>query len=145
VIFLILAIWFTEIVWMRKHFTWIMMLLHTSTNIVRSFALLVYHLPLPWQHSLVHYLINIQYLGAPNGLCSSITECHHKSAVKQPWHQSSQYEALGQMLLTNQSLNKLAASWADFIDHRMLPPDQPPPHQNEGEAEDEESGPVGRE
>jgi hypothetical protein len=96
--------------------------------------------PLPRKHSLVYYLINIQDFGA---LCSSITECCHKSAVKQPWCRSSPYEALGQMLLTNQWLDKLAASQAEFIDCGMLPPDQPPPpHQNEGEAEDEESGPV---
>lgn len=44
----------------------------------------------------------IQLFGAPNGLCSSITESKHIKAVKEPWRRSSHYEALGQMLLTNQ-------------------------------------------
>ena len=71
---------------------------------------------LPHQHSLAHYCYNIEEFGALNGLCSSITESHYKSAVKKPWHQSSHYEALGQMLLINQCLDKLAASQADFIE-----------------------------
>ncbi|KAG1761287.1 hypothetical protein EV702DRAFT_1183336 [Suillus placidus] len=58
--------------------------------------------------------------GAPNGLCSSITESKHIKAVKEPWHRSSRFEALSQMLLTNQRLDKLAASRVDFVDHGML-------------------------
>ncbi|KAF8154657.1 hypothetical protein B0H34DRAFT_809194 [Crassisporium funariophilum] len=50
---------------------------------------------LPHQHSLVHYRINIQDFGAPNGLCSSITESRHITAVKKPWRRSNRYEALG--------------------------------------------------
>ncbi|TEB25834.1 hypothetical protein FA13DRAFT_1636945 [Coprinellus micaceus] len=37
---------------------------------------------LPRQHSLVHYRPLIQMFGAPNGLCSSITESKHIAAVK---------------------------------------------------------------
>jgi hypothetical protein len=40
---------------------------------------------LPRQHSLEHYRRNIQLFGAPNGLCSSITESKHIKAVKEPW------------------------------------------------------------
>ncbi|GBE87603.1 hypothetical protein SCP_1102800 [Sparassis crispa] len=69
---------------------------------------------LPRQHSLDHYPRHIENYGAPNGLCSSITEAKHIKAVKQLWHCSSRYEALGQMLLTNQHLDKLGASRADF-------------------------------
>jgi len=75
---------------------------------------------LPRQHSLVHYLRLIRAFGAPNGLCSSITECKHIKAVKKPWRRSNHYEALGQMLLTNQRLDKLAASRVDFAARGML-------------------------
>ncbi|EGN93685.1 hypothetical protein SERLA73DRAFT_63797, partial [Serpula lacrymans var. lacrymans S7.3] len=75
---------------------------------------------LPRQHSLVHYLMLIRIFGSPNGLCSSITESKHIKAVKEPWHCSSRFEALGQMLLVNQRLNKLAAARVDFTDWGML-------------------------
>lgn len=75
---------------------------------------------LPRQHSLPHYLGLIQASGAPNGLCSSITESKHIKAIKEPWQRSSHYKALGQMLLTNQHLNKLAAACVDFSTCGML-------------------------
>ncbi|KAG1737260.1 hypothetical protein EDB19DRAFT_1895859 [Suillus lakei] len=56
----------------------------------------------------------IRVFGTPNGLCSSITESKHIKAVKEPWCWSSCFEALSQMLLTNQRLDKLAASHVDF-------------------------------
>jgi hypothetical protein len=77
-------------------------------------------LSLPRQHSLVHYKAVIQLFGSPNGLCSSITGSKHIKAIKEPWRRSSHYKALGQMLLTNQRLDKLAASRVDFIAHGML-------------------------
>ena len=75
---------------------------------------------LPRQHSLVHYLRSIRAFGAPNGLCSSITESKHIKAVKEPWRRSSRYNALGQMLLTNQRIDKLAASRVNFTARGML-------------------------
>ncbi|KIJ07272.1 hypothetical protein PAXINDRAFT_90695 [Paxillus involutus ATCC 200175] len=75
---------------------------------------------LPRQHSMVHYLFLIRLFGAPNGLCSSITEAKHIKAVKEPWRRSSRFKALGQMLLTNQRLDKLSAARADFRRRRML-------------------------
>ncbi|KAF8509710.1 hypothetical protein BU17DRAFT_77813 [Hysterangium stoloniferum] len=48
--------------------------------------------------------------GAPNGLCSSITESKHIKAVKQPC----------QMLLTNQRVDNIAACRADFASRGML-------------------------
>ncbi|KAF9234884.1 hypothetical protein BU15DRAFT_89804 [Melanogaster broomeanus] len=75
---------------------------------------------LPRQHSAKHYPALIRLFGAPNGLCSSITECKHIKAVKEPYRQSSKYEALGQMLLTNQRLDKIAASRIDFLSRGML-------------------------
>lgn len=75
---------------------------------------------LPRQHSLTHYIKNIRAFGAPNGLCSSITESKHIKAVKEPWRCSNRYAALGQMLLINQRLDKLAASRVDFANRGML-------------------------
>ena len=75
---------------------------------------------LPWQHSLNHYVKVICAFGSPNGLCSSITESKHIKAVKEPWRRSSRFEALSQMLLTNQRLDKLAAARVDFTDRGML-------------------------
>ncbi|KAH9851016.1 hypothetical protein C2E23DRAFT_733502 [Lenzites betulinus] len=75
---------------------------------------------LPRQHSMMHYPFLIQQFGAPNGLCSSITESKHIKAVKEPYRRSNRYEALGQMLITNQRLEKLAAARADFVSRGML-------------------------
>ncbi|KAJ6621814.1 hypothetical protein B0H10DRAFT_2162891 [Mycena sp. CBHHK59/15] len=75
---------------------------------------------LPRQHSLTHYHYLIQEFGAPNGLCSSITESKHIKAVKQPWRRSSRYEALSQMLTINDRLDKLEAARVDFVDRGMM-------------------------
>ena len=75
---------------------------------------------LPRQHALIHYLRAIRLFGAPNGLCSSITESKHIKAVKEPWRQSSRFDALCQMLLSNQRTDKLTAAWADFKRRGML-------------------------
>jgi hypothetical protein len=75
---------------------------------------------LPRQHSMIHYFRLIRAFGTPNGLCSSITESKHIDAIKEPWRRSNRYKALSQMLLTNQQLDKLAASRADFKARGML-------------------------
>src|ERR1700710_2891947 len=80
----------------------------------------VFTFSLPRQHSMMHYSLLIQLFGAPNGLCSSITESKHIKAVKEPWRRSSRFNALGQMLLTNQRLDKIAASGVDFAARGML-------------------------
>ncbi|KAG1720956.1 uncharacterized protein EDB91DRAFT_1240357 [Suillus paluster] len=64
---------------------------YLSTGVVSTFSL-------PRQHSCSHYILLIRLYGAPNGLCSSITETKHIKAVKEPWRRSSRYKALGQML-----------------------------------------------
>src|SRR5882762_5189120 len=74
----------------------------------------------PREHFLCHYAALIRAYSAPNGLCLSITELKHIKAVKKPWRRSSRYKALGQMLLTNQRLDKLAASHVDFARRGML-------------------------
>jgi len=74
----------------------------------------------PRQHSLIHYPFLIWEFGAPNGLCSSIMEAKHIKAVKEPYRRSNRDKPLGQMLLTNQRLDKLAACRADFAERGML-------------------------
>ncbi|KXN81491.1 hypothetical protein AN958_04537 [Leucoagaricus sp. SymC.cos] len=65
------------------------------------------NISLPRQHSLEHYYDLIMAFGAPLGLCSSITESKHIKAVKEPWRRSSQNNPLGEMLTTNQRLDKI--------------------------------------
>ena len=57
-----------------------------------------------------HYPHLIRQFGAPNGLCSSITESKHIKAVKRPYRRTNRFQALGQMLLINQRLNKLTVA-----------------------------------
>ncbi|KAJ6506530.1 hypothetical protein C8R45DRAFT_508629 [Mycena sanguinolenta] len=75
---------------------------------------------LPRQHALVHYIPGIQLFASPNGLCSSITESKHIKAVKEPWRRSSRHNALPQMLVTIQRLEKLAAIKRIFQARGML-------------------------
>ena len=58
--------------------------------------------------------------GTPNGLCSSITESKHILAGKDPYNHSNHCNALGQILLTNQHQDKLAAAHVDFEHWGML-------------------------
>jgi hypothetical protein len=85
----------------------------TTTGVRKDFNL-------PRQHAMKHYLSLIQAFGSPNGLCSSITESKHIQAVKEPWRRSNRYNAIGQMLLTNQRLDKLNALRIDFGQRGML-------------------------
>ncbi|KIK18264.1 hypothetical protein PISMIDRAFT_109818, partial [Pisolithus microcarpus 441] len=75
---------------------------------------------LPQQHTMKHYPYLICQFGVPNGLCSSITESKHIKAIKRPYQHTNHFQALGQMLLINQRLDKLAAACVDFQDHGML-------------------------
>lgn len=75
---------------------------------------------LPRQHSLVHYHFMITQYGAPNGLCSSITESKHIKAVKKPYRRSSRNKPLGQILVSNQRNDKLAAARVNFQARGML-------------------------
>ena len=84
-----------------------------NSGVIHSFSL-------PRQHSMKHYNYLIRQFGAPNGLCSSITESKHIKAVKRPYRRTNRFQALGQMLLINQRLDKLAAVRADFKERGML-------------------------
>ena len=75
---------------------------------------------LPRQHSLSHYPKLIRYFGAPNGHCSSLTESRHIKFVKVPYRRSNRNEPLGQILVTNQRMDQLAAAHVDFASRGML-------------------------
>jgi len=75
---------------------------------------------LPRQHSLIHYPPNIRLFGAPNGLCTSITEAKHIKAVKEPWRRTNRHQPLKQILYINQRLDKLFAMRTDFTNQGML-------------------------
>lgn len=75
---------------------------------------------LPCQHSLTHHLYGMQFFGAPNGLCSSITESKHIHAVKVPWQRSNRYKALHQMLQTITRSDKMAALAENLRDQGLL-------------------------
>ena len=62
---------------------------------------------IPRIHALQHYEEHIHLFGAPNGLCSSITESKHITAVKKPYRRSNHNEALYQILVINQRLDNL--------------------------------------
>jgi hypothetical protein len=69
---------------------------------------------------MVHYADLIRSFGAPNGICSSITEAKHIKAVKEPWRRSNRNHPLDQILEVNQRLDKLAAARVDFTERGML-------------------------
>jgi hypothetical protein len=75
---------------------------------------------LPRQHSLLHYVQKIELFASPNGICSSITECKHIKAVKEPWRRSSHFNALPQMVTTISRLDKLSALRRVFQNRGML-------------------------
>ncbi len=108
---------------------------------------------LPRQHSLFHYRRMIEDFGAPGGLCSSITESRHITAVKRPWHRSSRHDALGQILVANARLDKIAATRSHLAASDLLPGGRTavsstsqgphPPHlPSDGDGEDDDGGPV---
>ncbi|KAJ7328054.1 hypothetical protein DFH08DRAFT_916752 [Mycena albidolilacea] len=95
---------------------------HERREIFRDLRVRPDGFSIPRQHAMVHYRPNIEKFGAPGGVCSSITESHHITAIKKPWRRSSRYETLSQMLLTNQRLDKLSAARANFVERGMVPP-----------------------
>ncbi|KAI6008589.1 hypothetical protein EDC04DRAFT_2871475 [Pisolithus marmoratus] len=84
-----------------------------DANIITTFSL-------PWQHAMKHYPYLICQFSALNGLCSSITESKHIKAVKRPYRHTNCFQALRQMLIINERLDKFAAAHADFERRGML-------------------------
>ncbi|KAH9914673.1 uncharacterized protein B0H18DRAFT_1125390 [Fomitopsis serialis] len=93
---------------------------HRHCEIFRQAGVCPDGFSMPRQHSVGHYPRHMRNFAAMTGLCTSITESKHIDAVKKPWRRSNRYNALGQMLLTNQRLDKLAASRVDFKARGML-------------------------
>ncbi len=78
---------------------------------------------LPRQHALMHYVRCITLFGSPNGLCTSITESRHITAVKRPWRRSSKNNPLVQILRTTTRLSKLAAAPIHFAQRGLFKTD----------------------
>ncbi|KAI6011242.1 hypothetical protein PISMIDRAFT_112348 [Pisolithus microcarpus 441] len=102
----------TEIDDVLRHFHWFHKVFQNA-SVIKTFSL-------PRQHAMKHYHYLICQFGAPNGLCSSITESKHIKAVKCLYQHTNHFQALRQMLLINQRLDKLTAVHADFKGHGML-------------------------
>ncbi|OCH90190.1 hypothetical protein OBBRIDRAFT_878691 [Obba rivulosa] len=115
---------------------------HADRNIFMETGVQPDGFSLPRQHTLSHYRHLIQEFGAPNGLCSSIMESKHIKAVKEPWRRSSHYEALGQMLLTNQRLDKLVAANVHFEAQGLLCGPLQKDEDNESDDEGVVDGPM---
>lgn len=79
---------------------------------------------LPRQHALVHYHALIRLFGAPNGLCSSLSESKHKESTKDVYRRSNRNNPLGQMLVANSRLNQLSAARGKYVKCGMLDPDK---------------------
>ncbi|KAF8889238.1 hypothetical protein BD779DRAFT_1611042 [Infundibulicybe gibba] len=93
---------------------------HRERSIFETVGVRLEGFSLPRQHAMKHYRILIEMFGAPNGLCSSITESKHIKAVKEPWRRSSRHNALHQMLTINRNLDRLNAARTDFTARGML-------------------------
>lgn len=75
---------------------------------------------LPRQHAMKHYVRMIRQFGSPNGLCSSMMEAKHIIAVKEPYRRSNKNNALGQIIKTNERLDKLTAFRVELDSLGML-------------------------
>ncbi|KAF8268153.1 hypothetical protein EI94DRAFT_1786067 [Lactarius quietus] len=93
---------------------------HEHREIFRDLGVSPEGFSFPRLHSLIHYSFLITQFGAPNGLCSSITKSKHIKTVKHTFRRSNSNKPLGQMLVTNQQVDKLAAARVDFTSRGML-------------------------
>ncbi|KAI0629622.1 hypothetical protein C8Q77DRAFT_1220285 [Trametes polyzona] len=107
---------------------------HRDRVIFEEVGVRIDGISLPRQHSLMHYPRLIQQFGAPMS--------KHIKAVKEPYRRSNRYHALGQMLLTNRRLDKLAAARLDFQSRGLLNGPCARLPAAAVEAEDEDEGPV---
>ena len=98
---------------------------HQHREIFRDVGIRPDGFSLPRQHSLKHYVFSITQFGAPNGLCSSITESKHIKAVKRPYRRSGKNKPMGFMLVNNQRNHKLTAAHTFFASRGMLNDDGP--------------------
>ncbi|KAN0126225.1 hypothetical protein V8E53_015270 [Lactarius tabidus] len=85
---------------------------HKLCEIFRDLGVTTEGFSFPCLHSIAHYPFLKTQFGAPNGLCSSITELEHIELVKRPYCCSNRNKPLGQMLLV--------AACVDFTSRGML-------------------------
>jgi hypothetical protein len=95
-------------------------LFHAECVVFEEVGVWANGISMPHRHSILHYRHLTQNSGASNGLCLSITESKHIKVVKEPWRWSNHFNALGQMLLTNQQLDKLTSTHVNFVAWGML-------------------------
>jgi hypothetical protein len=74
----------------------------------------------PRQHAMAHYRYLIEQFGAPNGLCTSITEHAHIAAVKEPWRRTNKHEPIAQMIKIHNRLSLLDAFRLQLESHGLL-------------------------
>jgi hypothetical protein len=74
----------------------------------------------PRQHAMAHYLYLIEQFGAPNGLCTSITEHAHIAAIKEPWRRTNKHEPIAQMIKIHNQLSLLDAFRLKLESHGLL-------------------------
>ncbi|KAL0564347.1 hypothetical protein V5O48_017700 [Marasmius crinis-equi] len=98
------------------------------------------HFSIPRMHSMAHYPHLIMAFGAPNGVCSSITESRHITAVKKPWRRSNRNNPLSQILLTNQQLDKFTALRSRLAERKLIPPVHVPPRMDAFDIEEDDEG-----
>jgi hypothetical protein len=75
---------------------------------------------LPHQHTLMHYPSKIKHFTSPNGVCSSITESMHITAVKKPWWHSNRNNTLPQIMQTISQLYRLNTLHKVYNNRDML-------------------------
>ena len=75
---------------------------------------------LPRQHVIVHYPRFIQQFGAPNGLCTSITESKHKH-VKTAYKHTNRVAPVEQMTKYSERMDKMSAQYTEYQRRGMLP------------------------
>lgn len=74
----------------------------------------------PRQHAMTHYRYLIEQFGAPNGLCTSITEHAHIAAIKEPWRRTNKHEPIAQMIKIHNRLSLLDAFRVNLESHGLL-------------------------
>jgi hypothetical protein len=81
------------------------------------------HFNLPRQHALFHFRHNIEDFGSANGVCTTLSESKHKTAIKEPWRRTNQNAPIRQMLTINTRMDQLAACKVIFTMRGLLQKD----------------------
>lgn len=96
---------------------------HRYRKIFQTVGVKVSGFNLPRQHAVNHFPRHIQQFGAPNGLCSSISETNHKH-TKSYYKKTNRVEPHKQMTKHSERMDKLAAFRSRRQRCGMLPLDK---------------------